>query len=66
MLSIYNTLLKLAQSERPDDPVMSKMSEIGGQVQVGTLRIRVGQIVTALFGLVSLAVSPDPPSSMPT
>ena len=48
MLSIYNTLLKLAQSERPDDPVMSKMSEIGGQVQVGTLRIRVGQIVTAL------------------
>ena len=47
VVNVYNILLTLAQSERPDDPVLSKMSEISGQTHAATLRVLVGQIIAA-------------------
>jgi len=48
VLNIYNTLLKLAREQQPNDPVMSTMSAMSGQVEIGTLRILVGQVLKAL------------------
>ena len=48
VVSVYNTLLVLAQRERQEDPVLSTMSEISGDAQAGMLKILLGQILTAL------------------
>jgi hypothetical protein len=47
LVSVYNTLLDLAQKERPEDAVLSRMSELSGNVDAATLRALVGQIVAA-------------------
>jgi len=48
VVSVYNTLLVLAQSQRQDDPVISKLSELSQSPDVSTLRVLVGQIRAAL------------------
>ena len=47
LVGVYNTLLDLAHQERPEDAVLSRMSELSGNVDAATLRALVGQIVAA-------------------
>ncbi len=48
VIGIYNTLLTLAQKERQGDAVLSTMSEVPDTVDAATLRVLVGQTLTAL------------------
>jgi hypothetical protein len=42
-----NTLLGLAQDDRSEDPVLSKMSELTGTVDVATVRVLAGQLLAS-------------------
>ncbi len=47
LITVYNTLLTLARQERPDDAVLSKLSEVNGGTSAGTVRVLVGQVIAA-------------------
>jgi hypothetical protein len=47
VVGVYNTLLVLAQKERQEDAVLSKMAEVTGTIDAPSLRALVGQILAA-------------------
>ena len=50
VVDIYNTLLRLAQDERPRDAVLRRMSEVTDRTEAITLRVLVGQIIAMYEG----------------